>query len=56
VKAEFGSDYGGWGFHSLGLDGYSNYTIDQANNIPDSQLQTNAFFSRRHMRPRCEPE
>ncbi|MGD0207740.1 MAG: hypothetical protein ABSC89_09070 [Verrucomicrobiota bacterium] len=38
------NDEAGWGFHSLGLDGYSNYTIEQANNIPDSQLRTNSFF------------
>jgi len=34
----------GWGFNSLGLNGYSAYTIDQANSIPNSQLRTNPFF------------
>jgi hypothetical protein len=38
------NDEAGWGFNSLGLNGYSNYTLDQANAIPDSQLQTNSFF------------
>jgi hypothetical protein len=34
----------GWGRNSLGLNGYSQYTIEQANNIPDSKLRTNSFF------------
>jgi hypothetical protein len=35
-----GSNYGGWGFNS----DYSTLTVSQANALPDSQLQTNAFF------------
>jgi hypothetical protein len=35
-----GSNYGGWGFNS----DYSTLTVAQANALPDSQLQTNAFF------------
>jgi len=35
-----GSDYGGWGFNSA----YSTLTVAQANALPDSELQTNAFF------------
>jgi hypothetical protein len=38
------NDEAGWGFNSLGLNGYSQYTIEQADNIPDSQLRTNSFF------------
>jgi hypothetical protein len=38
------NDEAGWGFNSLGLNGYSQYTIAQADNIPDSQLRTNSFF------------
>jgi hypothetical protein len=34
----------GWGRNSLGLNGYSQYTIEQANKIPDSKLRTNSFF------------
>lgn len=34
----------GWGFNSLGLHGYSHYTIEQANKIPDSKLRSNSFF------------
>jgi hypothetical protein len=34
----------GWGRNSLGLNGYSQYSIDQANKIPDSKLRTNSFF------------
>jgi hypothetical protein len=34
----------GWGFNSLGLHGYSDYSIERANNIPDSKLRANSFF------------
>lgn len=44
VSSLVANDEAGWGFNSLGLHGYSNYTLDQANAIPDSQLRTNSFF------------
>jgi len=40
------SNHGGWRFNAAALNpnSYTAYTVDMANGIPASQLQTNAFF------------
>jgi len=40
------SNHGGWRFNAAALNpkSYTAYTVDMANAIPPSQLQTNAFF------------
>jgi hypothetical protein len=45
-----GSNYGGWRFFNINSI-YTTYSVEMANAIPSPQLQTNAFFSMRHMHP-----